>query len=343
MGEVMDSSSHACRSHAGERRGSPARRIVTTMAPRRTLFVVMLLLLVAAPVTLLAGCTLGGDTSSLPGLGERAGNDKISVTVHSLKVLNGVTSDLGSVITPDSSQDAFVIADLTVQNRQDSAVQVDPENLQLWRTDNHYQRGAGAASTTGLPHEFTALKARPLGPGKKIRGMVAFVFPKGTALEKIVYAADPDIGIGLNGMTVRAPVAKRPPRLGQTARGGGLALTVRSVTYPQRLTHGLWTTAAKKGFKMVVVDLSVKNLDYRPSYKINPLNVVIVDNRGGQHMSSFSALGMAEAAKLQLKRLKPGARTSGKVVISIKKRLKVKRIRYAVGVLGPPLEIAVSR
>lgn len=42
-------------------------------------------------------------------------------------------------------------------------------------------------------------------------------------------------------------------------------------------------------------------------------------------MSSFSALGMGDSARLHLK------------------RLNVKRIRYAVGVLGPPLEIAVSR
>lgn len=303
----------------------------------------VLLLCLAVPIALLAGCGLGGDASSLPGIGERASNDKISVTVHSLKLLDEATSDTGNVMTPDAKEDVFVIADLTVRNEQDGSVLVDPESVRLVREGGDYTRGADAASTSFLPREFAALKTRPLGAGKKVRGMVAFIFPKGTVLEKIVYVADPDIGIGLDGMTVRAPAAKRPPRIGQTARGGGLALTVRSVTYPKKLTHGLWTTTAKKGSKMVVVDLTVKNLDYRPSYRVNPLNVVIVDNKGRQHMSSFSALGMGDSARLHLKRLKPGAKTSGKVVISIKKRLNVKRIRYAVGVLGPPLEIAVSR
>jgi hypothetical protein len=69
--------------------------------------------------------------------------------------------------------------------------------------------------------------------------MVAFTIPRGTVLEKLAFVADPDVEGGLIGMTARAPAAKRPPRLGQTAHGGGLALTVRSVTYPEKLTHGL--------------------------------------------------------------------------------------------------------
>jgi hypothetical protein len=94
---------------------------------------------------------------------------------------------------------------------------------------------------------------------------------------------------------------------------------------------------------MVLADLTVKNVDRKPSYTVNPLKVVVADNNGKLHLADLNALGMANSAKLQLNRLKPGANESGKVLASIPKRRTVKRIRYEVGVLGPPLEIAVTR
>ena len=69
--------------------------------------------------------------------------------------------------------------------------------------------------------------------------MVVYGVPKGTELKSVTYVADPDIEIGLDGMVVKAPPVKRVPKVGGTAKGGGLAFTVSSMTYPTSLTQRL--------------------------------------------------------------------------------------------------------
>jgi hypothetical protein len=85
------------------------------------------LLVLVAVVALVAGCSLGGGSADLPGIGEPAGNDTVSVTLHSLTFYDAVTSELGVEITPKSDEDVFAIADLTVRNTGSEALQVDAE------------------------------------------------------------------------------------------------------------------------------------------------------------------------------------------------------------------------
>ena len=291
----------------------------------------------------LAACSIGGGSGELPGVGERAANEATAVIVHSITFYDEVTADDGSPITPQSDGDVFTVVDMTIKNTGTETQHVNPEDVRLVRVGGDYATGSSAAETAFLPKEFTALKNRPLGPGKKVRGMVAFVLPKGTKLEKLMYMTDPEIEVSMAGTVAKAPKPERPPGIGETARAGGLALTVRSVTYPTELVSGLWTTTAKAGSRLVVVDLAVKNLDNRPSFTVNPLDVSIVDQKGKLHITGSIIMGMAESEKFQVKKLKPGAQESGKVVISLSKRLKVERIRFAVGVMGPPLEVAARR
>ena len=294
---------------------------------------------------LLAGCSVGGDAGGLATIGDRAANDKVAVTVHSLKAYSKITNEDGDVRSMKSPKNVYVIVDLTIRNLQDTACQVDPENVRLVKSDDKYWAGDGdGLSVAEFPEEFKALRARTLGPGKQVRGMVAYGVPRGTELKSVTYAADPDIEIGLDGLTVKAPPVKRPPKVGQTAKGGGLAFTVSSMTYPTSLTHGMWTTSAKSGNMLVLLKVTVRNLDRAPSYKVDPLLVAIVD-ANGKRWGPFnrSDLGLAGSEQLPLKGLRPGAKVSGKVIISVPKHAKLKAIRYESGVLGPPLEVRVTR
>jgi hypothetical protein len=295
---------------------------------------------------LLAGCSvdLGGGDSGSAAVGERATNEKLAVTVHSVTAYSKITTENGDVLTMESPKNVYLIVDLTIRNLQDIAYQVDPESVRLAKSDDKYWTGDGAGlSLATFPAEFKALKARTLGPGKNVRGMVAYGVPLGTELKSVTLAADPDIKIGLEGMTVGAPPVKRPPKVGQTAKGGGLAFTVKSMTYPTSLTHGVWTTSAKSGSKLVLLKVTVRNLDRTPSYKVDPLAVALVDAKG-KRWGSFnrSVPGLADSEQLPLKRLRPGAKVSGTVVISVSKRAKLKTVRYEAGVLGPPLELRVT-
>jgi hypothetical protein len=195
-----------------------------------------------------------------------------------------------------------------------------------------------------FPDQFEALGARDLGAGKKVRGMAAYGVPKGTELRSVTCATDPDIAIGLVGVTLSAPPVKRPPRVAETVDGGGLAFTVSSMTYPASLTHGMWTTSAMPGSKLVLLKAMVRNLDRAPSYKVDPLSIGLVD-ANGKRRGHFdrSAPGLADAAPLPPKNLRPGATVSGKVVVSVSKHAKLKPVRYESGVLGPPLEVRVMR
>ena len=303
---------------------------------------IALTLFALAAGLLLAGC--GGDSGGSAAIGERAANDKVAVTVHSVKTYTKITTEDGDVLSMKSPKNVYLIVDLTIRNLQDTAHEVDPENVHLVTMEDKYWAGDGSQSIADFPDEFTALKARTLGPGKKVRGMVAYGVPKGTELKSVTYVADPDIEISLNGKTVKAPPVKRVPKVGQTAKGGGLAFTVSSMTYPSSLTSGLWTTSPKSGDELVLLKVTVRNLDRRPSYRVDPLSVVIVDG-GGTRWGPFnrSDLGVADSEQFPLKRLRPGASASGKVVISVPKNASLKTVRYKSGVLGPPLELRVTR
>jgi len=301
------------------------------------------LILFALAAVLLSGCSVGGDNGGSASIGERAANDKVAVTVHSVKTYTKITTEDGDVLTMKSPKNVYVIVDLTIRNLQDAAYQVDPENVRLVTSDDKYWAGDGGQSVGEFPEEFKALKVRTLGPGKPVRGMVAYGVPKGTELKSVTYVADPDIEIGLDGLTVKAPPVKRPPKVGGTAKGGGLAFTVSSMTYPTSLTHGLWTTSAKSGNKLVLLKVTVRNLDRTPSYEVDPLSLAIVD-ANGKRWGPFnrSDLGLADSEQFPVKRLRPGAKVSGKVVISVPKHAQLKAVRYESGVLGPPLEVRVT-
>lgn len=321
-------------------RGHTRRRTSLTAGPLCTL------ILFSLAAMLLAGCSVDlGKGGSSAKIGDRAANDKVAVTVHSLKTYTKITTEDGDVRTMKSPKNVYVIVDLTIRNLQDAAYQVDPGNVHLVKSDDKYWTGDGAGlSVAEFPEEFKALKARTLGPGKKVRGMVAYGVPKGTELKSVTYAADPDIEIGLDGLTVKAPPVKRPPKVGQTVKGGGLAFTVSFMSYPASLTHGMWTTSAKSGRKLVLLKVTVRNLDRTPSYEVDPLALAIVDAKGTRWGPfNRSDLGLAGSEQLPLKRLRPGAKVSGKVVISVPKHAKLKTIRYEAGVLGPPLEVRVTR
>jgi hypothetical protein len=295
----------------------------------------------ALTVALLAGCGGSGGSAAV---GEKATNDKVAVTVNSVKTYTEITTEKGDVLTMKSPNDVYVVVDMTIRNLQDTPHQVDPENIRLMTADDKYWSGDGGQFVADFPDEFKALTARTLGPGKQVRGMVGHGVPIGTELKSVTYVADPDIEISLDGMKVAAPPVTKAPKVGQTAKAGGMAFTVSSVSYPSSLTHGMWTTTAKSGDKLVLLKVTVKNLDRTPSYKVDPLAVAIVDGKGTR-WSSFnrSALGLAASEQLPIKNLRPGAKVSGKVVISVPKNAKLKAIRFESGVLGPPLEVRLTK
>ena len=296
------------------------------------------LILLALAATLLAGCSVdigGGDSPAT--IGERAANDKVAVTVHSVKTYTKITTEDGDVLTMQSPKNVYLVADITIRNLQDTALAVDPENVRLVKSDDKYWAGDGGdLSVSNFPEEFKALKARSLGAGKQVRGMVVYGVPKGTELKSITYVADPDIAIGLAGKTVKAPPVKLPPKVGGTAKGGGLAFTVSSLTYPTSLTHGLWTTSAKSGNKLVLLKVTVRNLDRTPSYKVDPLSVALVD-ANGKRWGPFnrSDLGVADSEQFPMKHLRRGAKASGKVVISVPKTRQVEGGPLRGGRAGP--------
>jgi hypothetical protein len=303
--------------------------------------------LVALAVLAVAGDGCGGglthgSSASLPKVGERASGDSSWFTVRSVKFYDQVTTSEGTVVRPRPKGRVFVVVDLEVGNTKSEPLRVSPVYVRLVRADGVYQEGSGASAPI-FAKDFVPLKTRSVAPGKSARGMVAFAFPEGSNLDRVVFAAGEEVAVGLGGMKVRAPAPKKVPHLGETAYGGGVSLKVRSVTYPDKLTHGLWTTTAKKGARLVVVDVVVRNVNQRARHKADPWNVLIIDQYGDQHAAGLSVLGIADSEQLRTTSIRRGESASGKVVFGLDRKYHVKRIRYAVGMLGPPLEVAATR
>lgn len=92
-----------------------------------------------------------------------------------------------------------------------------------------------------------------------------------------------------------------------------------------------------------MIDVALKNIKRKPTYEIDPLGLRIVDAKKMSWLPyNRETSALPESAQLPVKSLKPGAQVRGKVVISVPANRQLKRIRYAVGVLGPPLEVGLT-
>jgi Domain of unknown function (DUF4352) len=304
---------------------------------------VCLLLATASCLLAVAGCG-GGirvQQSKLPKIGDRVSNSSVAVVVHRVMFYDQVTTVLGSTLTPKSKNDVFAIVDLTVTNLKGTALRVGSEDVRLASTGSQAEQPA-RVMTYEFPGDFVELSSKGLAVGKSVRGMVAFSATKGTTLDRVRFGISSPLDVGLEGMKVALPPAKRPPGLGHKAKGGGLAIVVHSVSHPAQLTNGGWTTTARSGFKLCVVDITVQNRTVKPTYTCNELYVIVVDSKHELHWKGGSlVLGMPLSQQLPLKKLKPGQAARGKVVFSLPVKRTAVSVRYKVGVLGPPLEVQV--
>ena len=305
--------------------------------------VIVLSLLAAVLVcaaAMLSGC--GGGQATKAKIGEPASNSKVEVTVNSVKTLGEITMEDGGISTVRGNG-VFIVVDMTVKNLQQRAHYVDLSNLRLSGGQTRWRAEEGFADDPHAPVAFRPLRTGRLGPGKKVRGMVLFMIDQGT-LDTLTYSADSkDVVIGLEGLKAKTPSATPVPRVGHTAKAGGLAMTVHSVTYPTMLAYGLNTLSPRPGDKLVVIDVALKNVGRKPTYRIDPLGLRIVDAKKMSWLPyNRKQSALPESAQLPVKRLKLGAQARGKVVISVPANRQLKRIRYAVGVLGPPLEVRLT-
>jgi hypothetical protein len=308
-----------------------------------------LLLMLTVAIVSLSGCSLTGDEAVEGKLGESASNTRVEVTVHSVKILGEITMEDGSVSTVRHGG-VYAVVDMTVRNLQDSTCSIDLDDLYIRMGDEYYSSDEALSEDSQAPAEFVPLRTGHLRAGKKRRGMVVFMLPRGT-LDSITYRAQPeDIVVGLAGMKASPPRQKPAPRIGRTAKAGGLALTIHSITYHTLLTYVkpgssiISTLQPKKGNRLAVVALTVKNLSRKPVYRVDPLAIELVDSKGTSWVAFDRTTNvLAESAQFPVKSLKPGAKASGKVVISVPANGRIKTVRCAAGVLGPPLESSTPK
>lgn len=116
----------------------------------------------------------------------------------------------------------------------------------------------------GWPEELKKFASGEIPGGEQRRGMVVFTSKLGTILDRVSYTTPkPAIDISLENLVVSVP-SYRMPRIGETARGGGIEMRVSSigsVEKPEK-EYGkdpqyfnlIWTETAKEGYELVVLD-----------------------------------------------------------------------------------------
>ena len=297
--------------------------------------------LIGCLAAVLMGC--GSEAASQARIGETASNTKVAVTVYSVKPVGVITMEDGRT-SRVRGHGVYAVIDLTVQNVSDQALDVRADNVRLAVGQKYWQADDDLAYDSEAPWELKSLREGTLRPGKAVRGMVLVRVPQ-MKFDSLIYAAEPeDLVIGVDGVKLTAPSAAPLPRIGQTAKAGGLAMTVRSVSYPALMVYGEHIYTPKQGDRLAVVDLTLKNLKRTSSYRIDPEGVGILDARGTTWYPYHRVdPALAESAQLPMKRLAQGAQARGKVVIVVPAHRALKQITYDVGVLGPPLAVRIGK
>lgn len=283
----------------------------------------------------------GCGAKDLPGIGEQAKSEQqIGITVNDVSFYEEYTLPvvLGSVQVPEGEGNLFIVINVTVENLGSEARDIN--SFRLFDTSgNEYNP---PIIIKPIPETDRLDTGQLLGPGEKAEGVVMFIAAQGTVLDRVTYMSQPPVEISLDGLTVNAPPPAPVPKIGEVASGGGVEMIVHSIDTPSVLTSGYFSTTPAPGSKIVVIDVTLKNVSKQPVHTVNPLDFYLFDDNHKLKMGGELALGMALEEKLKLTDLPPGSAVRGKIVYTMPAATPVTGVYYNIEVLGPPVEVDVT-
>lgn len=283
----------------------------------------------------------GCGAKDLPGIGEQAKSEQqIGITVNDVSFYDEYTLPvvLGSVQVPEGENNLFIVINVTVENLGSEARDIN--SFRLFDTSgNEYNP---PIIIKPIPETDRLDTGQSLGPGEKAEGVVMFIAAQGTVLDRIAYMSQPPVEVSLDGLTVNAPPPAPVPKIGEAASGGGVEMIVHSIDTPSVLTSEYFSTTPAPGSKLVVIDVTLKNVSIQPVHTVNPLDFFILDENQKLTMGGELALGMPVEEKLKLTDLAPGSAVRGKIVYTMPAATPVTGVYYNIEVLGPPVEVDVT-
>lgn len=286
-------------------------------------------------ILLLTGC------GQLVGVGEQATNDQVGVTVTDVQFYDqfSIPIIVGGVKKPEKENQLFAIVYLAIENK--SSEQQEVRKIQLTdKTGNKYS----VPVTVSPPIASTWFLNQTIPPGEQMAGAAWFIVPEGAQLDRLFYASDPQVEISLESVTATRPASKPLPKTGEVASGGGIEMTVNSVSFPESLTYKLLVYKPNPGNKMMLLDVTVKNISIQPNYKTDPKDMCLIDPSGKSYTEARLVLGIPDSEKFQIVDLAPGSEKRGKIAITYPDSAVIKTFRYDnLRVLGPPVEVDVSQ
>ncbi|MFA6002207.1 MAG: DUF4352 domain-containing protein [Thermoleophilia bacterium] len=285
-------------------------------------------------VLLLAGC------GQLPKVGEQASNDKIGVTVNDIQFYDQYCDTwlLGGVKKPKDENSLFALVTLTVENLGN-----EPQKIKRVKLIDANGQDADELIGLGLP-EIKDLKAdEVINPGAQITVTDVYVVPKGSVWDRVSFSADPPIDISLESREATMPPPPPLAKIGEPAESGGVEMTVNSVTTPEQLTHGIITQSAKPGSKLVLLDVTLKNVSIQPSHSSNEDNLMLIDANNKTSNNIVVYLGIPVEEVLPLKDLAPGESVRGKVLRTVPADAVLSKLQYVFPKMGPPPEVDISK
>lgn len=313
------------------------------MSPSSRKAVVAFCLIAAGLVSIpaIAGCGNGEEARELPKIGEQVKNEQqIGITVNDVKFYDEYTLPvvLGSVQVPEGEGNLFIIANVAVENLGSEARDINSFKI----FDTSGKEYTFLIMIKPIPETETLDIGQTLAPGQTAKGAVLFIAARGTVLDRITYMSQPPVEISLDSLTANAPPPETVPKIGETASGGGVEMIVHSFDTPSVLTSGYFSTTPAPGSKIVVIDVTLKNVSIQPVHTVNSLDFYLLDENNKLTMGGELALGMALEEKLKLTDLPPGSAVRGKIVYTMPAATPVKGVYYNIEVLGPPVQVDVT-
>lgn len=290
---------------------------------------------------LLALATAGCGSRELPKVGEQAKSEQqIGITVNDVKFYDEYTLPvvLGNGQKPEGENNLFVLVNATVENLGTEVKETSVFTIFDSSGIEHFSQ------LTVIPPPETAILdiGKPVDPGGKVEGTLMFIIPEGTVLDRVAYQSQPVAEISLDSLTAFTPPPQPIPKMGQSATGGGVEMIVYSITTPAVLEDKYLTTSPPPGGKLVVIDVSLKNISIQPKHTVNPLEYFLIDANDKLIRGGELAWGMPLEEKLQMTDLPPGSAARGKIVFTVPAATAVTGVYYNIEVLGPPVQVDVT-
>jgi len=235
----------------------------------------------------------------------------------------------------------LVAIEVVISNVSGDVLNVNPLNAALLDSDNFvYQPDTGV-----VDNELSAVS---LDPGEQVMGWIAFQIPTKSTAAILKYSFDVLETQIVKVNLAKAPVGHQPitvsivpkvpaSKVGDVITQSGYSISISDIKDPA--TPGLLYTA-KKGYRLVAVEVTFSNVSGADELLVNPLSAYVVDSNGFVYNAELGGVD----DEISSANLATGEKAQGWISFTVPKDAKLSYLKYETGVFsGEYISVGLSK